>query len=272
MLIVPSFSPRQPLVKPEQSSSSSTSTSTVASTSTTTSTITTATARVPGITRPTSDDSADDTDSGVSGIFPPRDARTSRAFIGTTNPRSIFRSPQPPIASLGVGAPSGTSPRETFLNYFFGAGVKEKKALGGGEMSMGMPSSGAFDMKSLAKAVDAPPTSTSSLPPPSTSTRTDLETTLIHSLVSSYLSLVREAIQDLVPKAVMHLLVNFTSSAVQNRLVAELYKPEMFEGMLGEDEGVMAERERVRGFWRRIGKQEESWEKLGLGKGFEWVG
>ncbi|KAL0567189.1 Dynamin-related GTPase protein, partial [Marasmius crinis-equi] len=136
---------QKPPVKPEQSSSSSTSIATVASTSTATSTATTATARVPSITRPTSDDSADDTDSGVSGIFPPRDSRTSRASIGTTNPRSISRSRQPPVASLGVGAPPGSSPRETFLNYFFGAGVEEKKALGGGEMSMA--SSGAFDMK-----------------------------------------------------------------------------------------------------------------------------
>ncbi|KAJ8090631.1 Dynamin- GTPase protein [Marasmius tenuissimus] len=75
--------------------------------------------------------------------------------------------------------------------------------------------------------------------------REEMETTLIRNLISTYFSIVRQTIQDLVPKAIMHLLVNYTSSAVQNRLVAELYKPDKFGEMLDEDEGVRNERERV---------------------------
>jgi dynamin 1-like protein len=73
-----------------------------------------------------------------------------------------------------------------------------------------------------------------------------METTLILSLIKSYFGIVRQTIQDLVPKAIMHLLVNNTSQQVQNRLVSSLYKPEMFMELLHEDETLVAERERVK--------------------------
>jgi dynamin 1-like protein len=55
---------------------------------------------------------------------------------------------------------------------------------------------------------------------------------------------VRESIQDQVPKAVMHLLVNHSKDVVQNRLVSELYKEELFNEMLYEDDGIKTEREK----------------------------
>lgn len=73
-----------------------------------------------------------------------------------------------------------------------------------------------------------------------------METNLIRSLIASYFNIVRQTIQDLVPKAVMHLLVNCTSQQVQNRLVSALYKPEMFGELLNEDEALVAERVRVK--------------------------
>lgn len=42
------------------------------------------------------------------------------------------------------------------------------------------------------------------------------------------------------------LLVNFSRESVQNRLVASLYKESLFEDLLYEDEGLTAERERVK--------------------------
>lgn len=73
-----------------------------------------------------------------------------------------------------------------------------------------------------------------------------METTLIRSLIKSYFGIVRQSIQDLVPKAIMHFLVNNTSQQVQNRLVSSLYKPDMFSELLHEDETLVAERERVK--------------------------
>ena len=78
------------------------------------------------------------------------------------------------------------------------------------------------------------------------SVREEMETNLIRSLIASYFSIVRQTIQDLVPKAIMHLLVNNTSQQVQNRLVAALYKPELFGDLLNEDEAVVVERTRVK--------------------------
>jgi dynamin 1-like protein len=73
-----------------------------------------------------------------------------------------------------------------------------------------------------------------------------METNLIRSLIASYFSIIRQSIQDLIPKAIMHFLVNFTSQHVQNRLVAALYKPDLFSELLNEDEALVAERTRVK--------------------------
>lgn len=54
----------------------------------------------------------------------------------------------------------------------------------------------------------------------------------------------RETIADQVPKAIMHLLVNHTKEVVQNRLVSELYREELFNDLLHEDDGIKDEREK----------------------------
>ena len=88
-----------------------------------------------------------------------------------------------------------------------------------------------------------------------------METTLIQSLIASYFGITRQTIQDLVPKAVMHLLVsmclvklnlshisqvNFSRDAVQQRLVTSLYKPDLFAELLFEDQALVTERTRVK--------------------------
>jgi dynamin 1-like protein len=73
-----------------------------------------------------------------------------------------------------------------------------------------------------------------------------METNLIRTLIASYFAIVRQSIQDLVPKAIMHFLVNHTSQHVQNRLVASLYKPDLFADLLSEDEALVNERARVK--------------------------
>ncbi|KAF8515920.1 Dynamin central region-domain-containing protein [Gautieria morchelliformis] len=101
----------------------------------------------------------------------------------------------------------------------------------------------AYDMKSLEKHIEAIPTESglTSLTP-----REEMETTLIRSLIASYFSIVRQMIQDLVPKAIMHFLVNHTAQHVQDRLVSALYKPELFSELLHEDETIANERGRVK--------------------------
>jgi dynamin 1-like protein len=81
---------------------------------------------------------------------------------------------------------------------------------------------------------------------PQLTMREEMETSLIRSLIASYFAITRQSIQDLIPKAIMHFLVNHTSQQVQNRLVAALYKPELFGDLLNEDPTVAAERARVK--------------------------
>lgn len=76
--------------------------------------------------------------------------------------------------------------------------------------------------------------------------REEMEIGLIRSLIVSYFSIVRESIEDLVPKAIMHLLVNHSAQQVQNRLVSALYKPALFGELLNEDAALVAERARVK--------------------------
>ncbi|KAJ1961993.1 Dynamin- GTPase protein [Dipsacomyces acuminosporus] len=73
--------------------------------------------------------------------------------------------------------------------------------------------------------------------------RDELETTLIRSLILSYFSIVRKSIQDLVPKSIMHLLVNEVCQNMQNRLVEELYKEPLIAELLQEDPALVAERD-----------------------------
>ena len=70
-----------------------------------------------------------------------------------------------------------------------------------------------------------------------------MECELIRRLIISYFSIVRETIQDQVPKAIMCLLVNHIKQEIQNRLVVKLYNENMFDELLQEDETIQAERE-----------------------------
>ncbi|KAH0836843.1 Dynamin central region-domain-containing protein [Lanmaoa asiatica] len=169
----------------------------------------------------------------------------------------------------------GSSPhtaRETFLNYFFGQ--NGPGPVGGSTLERShaslppMPTgrdvsitdtpgptglmagkrsldgnNAAYDMRSLGKHIEAVSSSDSGL---QMTQREEMETSLIRSLIASYFSITRQSIQDLIPKAIMHFLVNYSTKEVQNRLVATLYKPELFAELLNEDEALVAERTRVK--------------------------
>ena len=72
--------------------------------------------------------------------------------------------------------------------------------------------------------------------------REELECELIRRLIISYFDIVREMIQDQVPKAIMCLLVNYCKEAIHNRLVTELYKDSIMDDLLKEDETLAQER------------------------------
>ncbi|KYN26844.1 PREDICTED: dynamin-1-like protein isoform X1 [Trachymyrmex cornetzi] len=65
---------------------------------------------------------------------------------------------------------------------------------------------------------------------------------IIERLIRSYFYIVRKSIQDSVPKAVMHFLVNFVKDNLQSELVTYLYKSDQAEALLIESEHIAVRR------------------------------
>jgi len=61
---------------------------------------------------------------------------------------------------------------------------------------------------------------------------------VIQRLIKSYFYIVRKSIQDSVPKAIMHFLVNFVKNNLQSELVSSLYKQEEISSLLSESEHI----------------------------------
>ncbi|CAH0397518.1 unnamed protein product [Chilo suppressalis] len=65
---------------------------------------------------------------------------------------------------------------------------------------------------------------------------------LVERLIKSYFYIVRKSIQDSVPKAVMHFLVNYVQDNLQSELVTHLYKSDQAESLLNESEHIAQRR------------------------------
>lgn len=61
-------------------------------------------------------------------------------------------------------------------------------------------------------------------------------------LIKSYFYIIRKSIQDSVPKAVMHFLVNYVKDNLQSELVTHLYKSDQAEDMLNESDHIALRR------------------------------
>ncbi|XP_053890366.1 dynamin-1-like protein isoform X4 [Malaclemys terrapin pileata] len=73
------------------------------------------------------------------------------------------------------------------------------------------------------------------------SSREQRDCEVIERLIKSYFLIVRKNIQDSVPKAVMHFLVNHVKDTLQSELVGQLYKSLLLDDLLTESED-MAQR------------------------------
>ncbi|KAL9005726.1 MAG: hypothetical protein Q9188_001483 [Gyalolechia gomerana] len=153
------------------------------------------------------------------------------------------------------GAAAAGSTRDSFLNYFFGkeGGLPSANmAAPTGTRHVSHSAEPSFsqsirrgDTRLMERApLPMPPMPLGQDEYSGRDEREALETELIRRLISSYFNIVRESIADQVPKAVMHLLVNHSKDVIQNRLVSELYKEELFSDLLYEDDGIKAEREK----------------------------
>lgn len=91
----------------------------------------------------------------------------------------------------------------------------------------------------------APESSAQSLVPPSSGnimSRQQFDCELIEKLITSYFLIVRKSVQDSVPKAVMHCLVNYVKEELQSQLVGELYRIESYDSLMEESPETTARR------------------------------
>ncbi|XP_023165878.2 dynamin-1-like protein [Drosophila hydei] len=65
---------------------------------------------------------------------------------------------------------------------------------------------------------------------------------VIERLIKSYFYIVRKSIQDSVPKAIMHFLVNYVKDNLQSELVTHLYKSDKAETLLNESDHIAVRR------------------------------
>lgn len=136
--------------------------------------------------------------------------------------------------------------KDSFLNYFFGKEQKSSNAKLSSRIDYN-GSDNSYDIENLQiqdfkdKSADA---HTKSEAATEFTEREELECELIRRLIVSYFSIVREMIEDQVPKAVMCLLVNYSKESVQNRLVTKLYKESLFDELLMEDQTLAQDREK----------------------------
>ncbi|XAR53012.1 hypothetical protein NMG60_11021389 [Bertholletia excelsa] len=85
------------------------------------------------------------------------------------------------------------------------------------------------------------------LKPPETHSDQDaIEIVVVKLLLRSYYDIVRKNIEDSVPKAIMHFLVNHTKRELHNVFIKKLYRENLFEEMLQEPDEVATKRKRTR--------------------------
>ncbi|KAF3435890.1 hypothetical protein FNV43_RR22982 [Rhamnella rubrinervis] len=73
-----------------------------------------------------------------------------------------------------------------------------------------------------------------------------IEITVTKLLLRSYYDIVRKNIEDSIPKAIMHFLVNHTKRELHNVFIKKLYRENLFEEMLQEPDEVSVKRKRAR--------------------------
>eukprot|EP00246_Nothoceros_aenigmaticus_P012241 TRINITY_DN3698_c0_g2_i3.p1 TRINITY_DN3698_c0_g2~~TRINITY_DN3698_c0_g2_i3.p1 ORF type:complete len:767 (-),score=166.49 TRINITY_DN3698_c0_g2_i3:167-2467(-) len=85
-----------------------------------------------------------------------------------------------------------------------------------------------------------------------------VEIAVTRLLLKSYYDIVRKNIQDSVPKAIMHFLVNHVKRELHSVFIRKLYRESLFEDMLQEREEIAAKRKRCKEILRVL--QQAAWE------------
>ncbi|KAI5354059.1 PREDICTED: dynamin-related [Prunus dulcis] len=81
-------------------------------------------------------------------------------------------------------------------------------------------------------------------------------------LLRSYYDIVRKNIQDLVPKAIMHFLVNLTKRNLHRTFIQKLYRENLFEELLQEHDAHVSQRKRNQELFKLLEQSVQALEKV----------
>jgi len=159
------------------------------------------------------------------------------AYINTKHPEFIGGETAVRQSLQADAAQQGGKKKDSgatgMLDNFFGGGDSNKTQVQGANLR-GIPSS--------------------LRPSPTLSEREQREVQIIQTLLSSYFAIVKKSVADSVPKTIMYFLVNRARNRLQNHLVGQLYKDQLFEQLLAENENLAKAREKCRQTIELLGK------------------
>jgi len=75
------------------------------------------------------------------------------------------------------------------------------------------------------------------------SSKEERDCQVIERLLRSYYAIVSKNIEDLVPKTIMHFMVEYVQKNLHSQLVNQLYRPDQFDQLLAESDEVCKHRE-----------------------------
>ncbi|KAF5095256.1 hypothetical protein D0Z00_003216 [Geotrichum galactomycetum] len=198
----------------------------------------------------------------------PKHKRSTSSFYsepGATNGSFLagsLLSVEPTYQHHTAASFSASTNRDSFLSFFFGKdneklASQQQQTMQGSAFQSKQQAQSQLDFlippganNSMARHRMSTATSSSVLidesfrNEPPVSPQELLECELIRRLILSYFAIVRASIQDQVPKAIMHLLVNYSKEEAHTILVTKLYKEEFFDELLHENDGIAEEREK----------------------------
>eukprot|EP00835_Amoeboradix_gromovi_P003520 NODE_235_length_13458_cov_0.279737.p8 type:complete len:232 gc:universal NODE_235_length_13458_cov_0.279737:7086-6391(-) len=155
---------------------------------------------------------------------------------------------------LGLDEIESDEQKESLLQYFFKK--RDLKPVNNRKSMIPNPNDG-FSLSTLPTAVPGIITPNQFTHHQELTEKEQFEVQLIRRLMISYFEIVRQSLLDLVPKAIMHNLVNGVTKELHPTLVESLYKPDKIKELFMEDELIVKEREKVKQVLEKYKKANE---------------
>ncbi|XP_020590612.1 dynamin-related protein 3A-like isoform X2 [Phalaenopsis equestris] len=177
-------------------------------------------------------------------------SQKSRAILARAGANGVLHDQAPGVRPLSdsdrlgsAGSSSGSGPIWGISSIF---GVSENRAPAkeiSSNKSVTVPSHNVEHSLSMIQPREPP---VILKPSENQSEQEALEISITKLLLKSYYDIARKNIEDQVPKAIMHFLVNHTKRELHNVFIRKLYRENLFDDMLREPDDIAAKRKRIR--------------------------